>query len=105
VDGPADAWLAGLDGLSRVGNDLIAVQIGVRPERVLRLRLGANGERVTAVEVLEMNHPYYAGPIQGEVDGNAFVYVANSQLALGNGETGAFATERARPTVVLRLPL
>lgn len=102
---PADAWLGGLDGLSRVADGFISVQIGVKPERVLRLHLDKAGQKITSVEVLEINHPDYAGPIQGTVAGGAFFYVANSQLNLANPETGAFATERARATVVLRLPL
>ncbi len=105
LDGPPDAWLAGLDGVSRVGNSFIAVQIGVRPQRVLRLNLDAKAEKISAVEILEMNHPDYDSPIQGAVDGNTFLYVANSQLELGNGETGAFAEDRAHATVVLRLPI
>lgn len=105
LDGPAEVWLAGLDGLSRTGNSFIAVQIGVRPERVLRLNLDAKGERISTVEILEMNHPEYDEPIHGAVEGKTFVYVANSQLGLGNGQTGAFAGERAHPTVVLRLPI
>jgi hypothetical protein len=52
-----------------------------------------------------MSRADYEGPIQGAVDGNAFLYVANSQLDLGDGKTGAFAADRARPTVVLRLAL
>lgn len=52
-----------------------------------------------------MNHPDYDSPIQGAVAAGAFVYVANSQLSFGNAETGEFAAARARPTVVLRLPL
>jgi len=104
VEGPPDVWLGGLDGLSRVGNGFITVQIGVRPERVLRLDLSGQGQRISAVTVLEMNHPEYDGPIQGAVDGQAFIYIANSQLRLGNGDTGAYAEEKARPTVVLRLP-
>ena len=109
LDAPADAWLTGLDGLSRVGRDLIAVQIGVGPQRVLRLRLESPAKqaapRIAKVELLEMNHPDYDGPIQGVVANGAFFYVANSQLSLANPQTGAFATDRARPTVVLRLPL
>jgi sugar lactone lactonase YvrE len=105
LDGPSGTWLAGLDGLSRVGNSLVAVQIGVRPERVVRLNLDAKAEKISTVEILEMNHPEYEGPIQGAVDGNMFFYVANSQLELGSGETGAFADDRAHPTVVLRLPI
>jgi sugar lactone lactonase YvrE len=105
LEAPAVVWLAGLDGLSRSQDGLIAVQIGVKPERVLRLRLDAKGQRVTTVDVLEMGHPDYEGPIQGVVAGKDFLYVANSQLDLGNGESGAFASERAHPTIVLRLPL
>ena len=104
IEGPSDVWLGGLDGLSRAGNSFIAVQIGVRPERVLRLELDEKGQRISVVSILEMNHPEYDGPIQGAVEGHSFIYVANSQLRLGNGETGAYAEEKARPTVVLRLP-
>jgi hypothetical protein len=81
------------------------VQIGPKPERVLRLWLDAAGKRVTKVETLEMSRADYEDPIQGAVDGNAFLYVANSQLDLGDGKTGAFAADRARPTLVLRLAL
>jgi sugar lactone lactonase YvrE len=102
---PAGVWLFGLDGLSLAGNSLIALQIGPKPERVLRLRLDPTGRSVTKVEVLEMSRSDYEGPIQGVVAGNVFFYVANSQLDLGDGRTGAFAADRARPTIVLRLPL
>jgi sugar lactone lactonase YvrE len=105
LEAPAGEWLVGLDGLSRVQGGFITVQIGVKPERVLRLRLDEKGQRVAAVEVLEMSHPDYEGPIQGVVAGKEFLYVANSQLDLGNGESGAFASDRARPTIILRLPL
>jgi sugar lactone lactonase YvrE len=102
---PPGVWLGGLDGLSRARDGLISVQIGVRPERVVRLRLDAAGQQVKRVDILEMSHPDYAGPIQGVVTGNEFIYVANSQLQLGNGDTGELHLERARPTIILRLPL
>jgi sugar lactone lactonase YvrE len=105
LEAPANTWMGRLDGLSRVADGFIAVQILLKPERVVRLRLDPQGQKIAAVEVLESNHPDYSGPIQGTVDGNTYLYVANSQLALGNGETGAFAADRAEATVVLRLPL
>ena len=105
VDAPLKTWLGGLDGLSRLGGALMAVQIGVQPNRVLRLQLDPMGDRITAVTTVEMNHPNYDGPIQGAIADHAFVYVANSQLRLGDGASGAFASDKARPTVVLRLPL
>jgi sugar lactone lactonase YvrE len=105
IDSPADIWLGGLDGLSRVPDGFISVQIGVKPARVLHLKLAPNAQKLTSVEILEMNHPAYAEPIQGIVDGDSFFYVANSQLNLGDSKTGAYAADQARPTVVLRLPL
>lgn len=105
VPGPQGVWLGNLDGLARVPDGFIAVQIQVKPERVLRLKLDQTAQRISSVDVLEMNRPEYEGPIQGAVADGAFLYVANSQLDLGNGRTGAFAAERAKPTIVLRLPL
>jgi sugar lactone lactonase YvrE len=104
VEAPADTWLGGLDGLTRVADGFIAVQIGIKPERVVRLHLDPQGQRIVAVDVLESNHPDYNGPIQGAVDGNTFLYVANSQLGLANNETGTFPAEKAKATEVLRLP-
>jgi hypothetical protein len=104
---PPGVWLAGLDGLARVPDGFIAVQIApaVRPERVLHLRLDPAGQKIASIDVLEMNRPDYEGPIQGSVSGDAFYYVANSQLDLGDPKTGTFAQDRAKPSIVLRLPL
>jgi sugar lactone lactonase YvrE len=96
---PAGEWLGGLDGLTRLSDGFLAVQVGVRPERVLRLRMDRQWQRIDAVEILEMNHPDYAGPVQGVLAGDAFLYIANSQLPLAN------APEKAKPTTVLRLPV
>lgn len=105
VETPPDLWLGGLDGLTSTADGLVTVQIGVKPERVLRFKVDSAGEHITNVKVLEMNHPDYAGPIQGSANVTHFFYVANSQLALGNAQTGEFAADKAKPTVVLRLPL
>jgi hypothetical protein len=83
LDVPAGVWLQGLDGLSRVRDGLIAVQIGPKPERVLRIRLDPQGTRIKNVEILEMSHLDYEGLIQGTVSGNGFLYVPNSQVDLG----------------------
>jgi hypothetical protein len=107
LDRPSGVWLAGLDGLARVQDGFIAVQIApaVRPERVLHLRLAPDGQKIAAVDILEMSHPDYEGPIQGTVSGDAFYYVANSQLDLGDPKTGSFAQDRAKSPIILRLPL
>lgn len=102
---PGMTWLLGLDGISRIPRGLVALQIGTKPERVLRILVDAKATRVTSVEILEMSHPDYESPIQGTIAGRSFLYVANSQIDLGDAKTGSFAAERAHPTVVLRLPL
>jgi sugar lactone lactonase YvrE len=105
LDPPPGISLGGLDGLSRVKDGFISVQLGVQPNRVVHVRLAADGRSVVGVEILEMSHPDYSGPIQGAVSGRTFVYVANSHLDLADDQTGEFPVERAHPTVVLRLPL
>jgi len=104
IDAPGDVWLGGMDGLSRVADGFITVQIGVRPERVAHLHLDASHQHITRVDILEMNHPDYAGPIQGVISGRGFLYIANSQLPIVNQQTGEIPADRARPTIILRLP-
>jgi hypothetical protein len=72
---------------------------------VLHLQLDAAQQHIARVDILEMNHPDYAGPIQGDVSGTAFLYIANSQLPLADPHTGVIPADRAKPTVILRLPL
>jgi sugar lactone lactonase YvrE len=104
IDAPRGVWLGGLDGLSAIPGGFLAVQIGVQPARVLRLNLDAAGGRLRTVDVLEMAHPDYEGPVQGAVVKGQFLYIANSQLDLVDAKTGALATEKARPPVILSLP-
>ncbi len=75
---PADATLLGIDGLATYRGSLIAVQNGVRPYRVLRLALNPEQSAITAVRVLERNHPDHGEPTLGVVVGDRFHYVANS---------------------------
>jgi sugar lactone lactonase YvrE len=105
IEAPPQVWLGGMDGLSRVSDSFITVQIGVKPERVLHLKLDASGSKLASVDVLEIAVPQYEGPIQGTIAEGAFFYVANSQLDLPNQQTGDFPADKARPTIVLRLPM
>jgi sugar lactone lactonase YvrE len=105
LPGPPDVWLGGLDGLTRVSAGFVSVQIGVRPARVVLLRLDAARKSVASVDLLEMARPDYSGPVQGVMDGGDFLYIANSHLDLIDPKSGAFAEEKARPVTILRLPV
>ena len=52
-----DVLALGIDGLYFVDGSLIGIQNGVTPHRVVRLRLGAGGDRVEHAEVLERAQP------------------------------------------------
>jgi hypothetical protein len=103
---PAEATLAGIDGLYVRGRMLIGVQNALRhgPHRVVRAWLDPTLERAERVEVLERAHPDYAVPTTGVLVGDDFYYVAASNLEAVD-EQGRLAPEKLKDTVILRLPL
>lgn len=68
----------GIDGLYRYGAELIAIQNGVRPHRVVALRLGDDGVSITGSRLLAANLPQFDEPTLGVVQGDDFYFVANS---------------------------
>lgn len=97
--------LIGIDGLYRYGKDIIAVQNGVLPARVLRITLDASEDNVAAVEVLEQNHPNHNEPSSGVIVGNHFYYIGNSQWAEFDGKQPKANARMTRPVILdLTLP-
>ena len=93
----------GIDGLYRHGAELIAIQNGVRPHRVVAFRLDNDGTTVTGSRVLAANLPQFDEPTLGVVHGNDFYFVANSHW-------NRFAPDNSLPDgltgpIVLRVPL
>lgn len=76
---PADAALLGISYLARYGQDLIAVQTGFKPNRILRLRMSEDWTQVASVEVLLRSDRLLAQPTQGLVVGDTFTFIAKSQ--------------------------
>jgi sugar lactone lactonase YvrE len=104
LPGPADAALTGIDGLVWTAGGLVGVQNGVRPHRVVRLRLDPTHSRITRVETLERNHPEFDEPtLAVVVDGDVY-YVANSQYDKVDDE-GKLDREHLRPPAILHLHL
>lgn len=78
----------GVDGLYVHESDLIAVQNGTAPQRVVRISLNERTSRLTSSEVLVQNHVAHLEPTLGQIDVNRFIYVANSGWPLyGPGKT------------------
>ncbi|HSL18164.1 MAG TPA: hypothetical protein VLB51_09705 [Methylomirabilota bacterium] len=96
--------LVGIDGLERHGADLIAIQNGIEPPRVVRIVLGDEGTSVARVELLERAHRLYREPTLGVVVGDELLYVAASQWRSFDDEGRLLLDELVEP-VILRLPL
>jgi len=68
----------GIDGLYRYGNKLIAIQNGIRPNRVVEFELTADGLSVIASNILAMNLPEFDEPNLGVIRKDEFLFIANS---------------------------
>jgi hypothetical protein len=75
---PRDLAGSGIDGLVLAGRDLIAMQNGVRPPRVLRLRLDRDLGAIESWSVVESGTTALSEPTHGvAVDGWVY-YIANA---------------------------
>jgi len=68
----------GIDGLYRHGNELVAIQNGIRPHRVVTFSLSGNGLSITGSRTLARNLPEFDEPTLGTVVGDDFYFIANS---------------------------
>ncbi|ESQ89854.1 hypothetical protein ABAC460_11165 [Asticcacaulis sp. AC460] len=100
---PDTASLAGVDGVVRDGDDLIVVQNGVKPARVLRVRMKPDWQAIDSVEVL-LRGGQLEEPTGGVIDGGDYVFVARSQWS-DFGEDGAVVESGVKPAIIGRLKL
>lgn len=95
--------LDGVDGMVGHRGALIAIQNGISPRRIVRLRLDRAGGTVTGVDLIERANPAWGEPTLGTIAGGELVYVADGQwerYGAGGAETGA-----ARPTAIRAVSL
>lgn len=75
---PAAVSDYGIDGLYRYNNELIAIQNGIRPHRVVAMQLSEDGLAVVASRTLAANLDAFDEPTLGTIDGDDLLFVANS---------------------------
>ncbi len=95
----------GTDGLYVYKDQLVAIQNGVSPSRVVRFRLDKTQSRIQAMDVLEMRNPNFNEPTLGVVVGHQLYYVANSQWDNYTKEGLIFPLEKLAPILILVLSL
>lgn len=108
-ESPPNTTLLGLDGLTPTPTgELFAIQNGVRPPRVLRLKFEDGAESVAAVTVVESGHLTMVAPSLGCIaeDGD-FYFIGNAGWTRFENTDGAPTAPRAVPvfrTKNTRLP-
>ncbi len=78
IANPSDAHLGGIDGLYLYKGDLIGVQNGTAPQRIVRIDLDKKGLTARSLSVLQQALPEWNEPTHGFVDGDRFIYIATS---------------------------
>lgn len=73
-------FVGGIDGLYAIGNELLAIQNGLRPHRVLRIRIAAAKLQVAGIEAVASNLPELAEMTTAAVgDGKVTVLSSDKQ--------------------------
>ena len=101
----ADAHLGGLDGLQPYEGDLIGVQNGTTPQRIVRLRLNAAGDAVERLEVLQQALPGWNEPTNGTIVGARLVYIATSNWPAYGDDGAAPDAGALKPLTLMKLDL
>lgn len=75
---PEDLNVGGVDGLFWWDGDLVMIQSGFSPQRVMRLELGEDGLGVVGIQPLESGHPAFDHPTNGTIIGDDLYYFGGS---------------------------
>lgn len=102
---PDHLTLEGIDGLYRHAGELIAIQNGIRPHRVVRISLDPAWQSVSDLTVLARNLEGFDEPTLGTVDGDRLLFVANSQWPHFNPEAELPPAEELAGPLILALDL
>jgi hypothetical protein len=95
--------LQGIDGLYAFGRELIAVQNGTRPKRVVRLRLDHSGTRVVEAVPIESGTRRLGEPTHAVIVGKTLFFLANTGWErVGDDQTLGPGSD---PPTILRIEL
>lgn len=102
---PGNVVLAGIEGLYAYENQLVVVQSGMTPRRVMRLELAEDGMSVAQGTPIEANNPAFEAPTWGVVQGDDLYFIANSQRKHYDGYGLPKASAGQEPLKVFRTPI
>lgn len=77
---PKDVCLEGIDGMTFYKNTLICQQSNHPFRNVMQYMLDSTNYKVTGYKILEANNPLFDFATTGEIGGDYYYYIANSQV-------------------------
>lgn len=102
LENAAGAHLGGVDGLYLARGDLIAIQNGVRPHRVMRFELDESGQSVIGAAVLQQGLAEWNEPTHGAMRGGRLYYIGASNWP-AYGEDNAIDEAALKPLRIMRV--
>ena len=78
IENSVNAHLGGIDGLYLYKGDLIGIQNGTAPQRIIRIKLNHDATEAIGFEVLAQNLDEWNEPTHGAISGDALKYIATS---------------------------
>ncbi len=99
------AALTGLDGLYQHEGELIAIQNGTTPKRILRIRLNATKNAIEQVDVLAQNLFGWGEPSLATIHDGFLYYIANSQWDRFDANGGLPPADQLEAPRIMRLSL
>ncbi|WP_271077728.1 hypothetical protein [Aurantiacibacter sp. MUD61] len=97
--------LDGVDGLWLRGNELIAVQNGLDPQRVTAFELGQGIGVIASQRTLEYGNPDWKETLGGAIAGNSLYYIGSGQWAVYEGGGVFIEGSVVEPAQIRRLQL
>lgn len=108
LQGRDDVCVYGIDGLYYYKGALVAIQNGIRPNRVARIELDetVNPPRIKGMQVLAANHPDFDEPTLGVLQRNGmFYFVANSHWNRVNANNRLPPQDELKRPIVMSIDL
>jgi len=102
---PGDVTLCGVDGLSFWRGRLLAVQNGIRPARIVAIRLSPGYDRAVGLGVLDRLDPLVTDATTAAVAGDELLVIANAQIGSFDADGKIFSAERLEPVRIVSIPL
>ncbi len=105
IENIVDAHLGGIDGLYLFEGDLIGIQNGTTPQRIVRITLNETATAATDFEVLQQNLEAWNEPTHGAIVNTELHYIATSNWSAYDKNWSIRKDADLQPVRIMTVPL